>query len=101
MKDTTQVRLVTIVAEAVLEASILALLREHGVSGYTISDARGQGSRGRRTGEIPGENVRVETLVSADTAKALLDEVSKRWFEDYAIVAWIGDVEVVRGAKYR
>lgn len=101
MRDTTQVRLVTIVAEAVLEASILALLREHGVSGYTITDARGQGSRGRRTGEIPGENVRIETLVSADTAKTLMHEVAERWFEDYAVVAWIGDVDVVRGGKYR
>lgn len=101
MNATAQVRLVTIVAEAVLEASILALLKEIGVSGYTAADARGEGSRARRTGEIPGENVRIETLVAPETARRLLAEVSQRWFADYAIVAWASDVEVVRGGKYR
>ncbi len=101
MTGTAQVRLVTIVAEAVLEASIIALLKEVGVSGYTATDARGEGSRGRRTGEIPGDNVRIETLVAAETASRLMAEVAERWFADYAIVAWIGDVEVVRGGKYR
>lgn len=101
MKETVQVRLVTIVAEAVLEASIIALLKEHRVSGYTTSEVRGEGSRGRRTGEIPGDNVRVETLVSPETAGALMDEISKRWFPDYAVVAWASDVDVVRSGKYR
>jgi nitrogen regulatory protein P-II 2 len=101
MNATSPVRLVTIVAEAVLEASILALLRELGVSGHTSSEARGEGSRGRRTGELPGDNVRIETLVLPETAATLMDEVSRRWFEDFAIVAWVTEVEVVRGGKFR
>lgn len=95
------VRLVTIVAEAVLASSIFALLKEQGVSGYTLTEVRGEGSRGRRTGEIPGENVRIETLVSPATADALLAEIARRWFADYAIVAWATNVSVVRGAKFR
>lgn len=101
MSARTPVRLVTIVAEAVLQASIVALLKEVGVAGYTIVEAAGEGSRGRRTGEIPGDNVRVETLVAPDTADHLMAAVADRWFADYAIVAWVVDAEVVRGAKYR
>lgn len=94
------VRLVTIVAEAVLAPSIIALLKETGVSGYTLVDASGEGSRGRRTGEIPGDNVRVETLVALETADALLAQLSQRWFADYAVVAWVVDAEVVRDSKF-
>lgn len=101
MSRNARVRLVTIVAEAVLAPSIVALLKETGVSGYTLVDARGEGSRGRRTGEIPGDNVRVETLVAAETADALLSQLEQRWFADYAVVAWVVDAEVVRESKYR
>ena len=92
--------LVTIVAENVLTEAILAKLEGIGVSGYTVSDARGRGSRGRRTGEIPGENVRIETLVGEDTAARVLQAMAETYFADYAIVAWAAEVAVVRGAKY-
>lgn len=95
-----EVRLVTIVAESVLAASIVAALRELGVSGYTLTEARGQGSRGRRTGEIPGDNVHIEVLASAATAERILATVSERWFADYAVVAWVTTASVVRGSKF-
>ena len=94
-------KLVTIVAETILTEPLLAGLERLGVSGYTVSDARGKGSRGRRTGELPGENVRIETLTGEETAARILDLLAERWFPDYAVVAWVSDVEVVRGDKYR
>jgi nitrogen regulatory protein P-II 2 len=94
-------KLVTIVAEAVLAESLVVALEQIGVTGYTMSDAEGRGSRGRRTGEIPGENVRIETLTGTDTAERILDMLAERYFPDYAIAAWVADVAVVRGEKYR
>lgn len=100
MSATERRKLLTVVAEAVLEESLVATLGRMGVSGWTITDARGRGSRGRRSGEIPGANVRIETLVGAETAALILDALAERFFADYAIVAWITDVDVVRGDKY-
>jgi nitrogen regulatory protein P-II 2 len=97
---TARLRLVTIVAEAVLAESLVVGLRDLGVSGYTMSDARGEGSRGRRTGEIPGENVRIETLVTPETADRILEMLAERYFADYALVAWVVEADVVRGDKY-
>lgn len=97
---TATVSLVTIVAESVLLDHLVDLLREHGASGYTVHDARGQGSRGRRVGEIPGDNVRIESLVAADVAQHVLEALSVRYFANYAVVAWVTDVRVARGEKY-
>ena len=43
MTNAVGVKLVTIVAEAVLTARLAALVREVGASGYTLSDAEGEG----------------------------------------------------------
>lgn len=100
MNTTEHRKLVTIVAEAVLTEAILAAVERLGVSGYTVSDARGKGSRGRRTGEIPGENVKVEILASEASANRMLEMLAEKYFPDYAIVAWVVDADVVRGEKY-
>ena len=42
-------KLVTIIAESSVERTLMRDLDELGISGYTISDARGGGSRGQRT----------------------------------------------------
>ncbi len=97
---TVRLKKVTIIAEGVLEAQIVRALRELGASGYTISEARGEGSRGVRASEWEGHNVMVETLVGPETAERILAHVSETYFEHYAVVAYVADVEVVRGAKY-
>ncbi len=96
----TQVKLVTIIAEAVLEDLLVKELRTRGASGFTRSEVRGEGSRGRRVGDVEGANVRLEALVSAETADAITTAVAERFFENYAIVVFVQDVAVVRGEKY-
>lgn len=72
-----------------------------GASGYTLGDATGQGSRGlRSTTIVDGENLRLETVVSAEVADRLLDALARDYFPHYAVVAWIADVAVVRGGKF-
>ena len=101
MNRTETCKLVTIIAEAVLAEALVVALERAGVTGYTVSDARGRGSRGRRTGEIPGENVRIETLTGPESAERILDMLAERYFPDYAIAAWVTDVAVVRADKYQ
>jgi nitrogen regulatory protein P-II 2 len=92
---------VTIVGEAVLAERLPEELRAMGATGWTMCEARGDGARGVRTGPFPGANVRIETIVSAETARLILDRLAAEYFPNFALVAWVSAVEVVRGDKYR
>jgi nitrogen regulatory protein P-II 2 len=87
---TTPLKLVTIVGESVL-----------GATGWTICEARGEGSRGMRASPVPGDNIRIEAVVSEAVADRILAALSTEYFPHFALVAWISDVQVVRGEKYR
>jgi nitrogen regulatory protein P-II 2 len=97
---TVPLKLLTIVAEAVLEPLLLADLRELGARGYSIGSVRGEGSRGVRASEWEGSNIRIETIVSPEAADRILDRVVEKYFAHYAVIAWLAEVEVVRGEKY-
>ena len=93
-------KLVTIVAEAVLEDRLLRDLQQLGVRGWTVSTARGKGSRGLRVSDWEGGNVRIEVLANEQVADKVLDLLAEQYFPAYAVVAWVENVQVVRGEKY-
>lgn len=97
---TTPMTLLTVVAEDVLEPRLLRLLRDHGARGYTVTDARGEGSRGMRQG-AEGSNIRVEIIAPPDLAERILDDLRERYFASYAVVAWLSEIRVVRDTKYQ
>ncbi|MBO6575595.1 MAG: hypothetical protein JJ896_11380 [Rhodothermales bacterium] len=100
MKTTTPLKLVTIVTERILEDRLLRKLEEFGVSGYTLTQATGRGSRGVRASEWEGPDTKIETLVSAEVAEKIVDHVSQKFFEHYAVIVYVLDAHVVRGEKY-
>lgn len=100
MTTLVPMRLVTIVAESVLQDRLLAAVMEAGATGYTISPAAGVGSRGLRATTLGGENLRIEALLPDPAADALMGALARDWFPHYAVVAWVTAVEVLRGAKY-
>jgi nitrogen regulatory protein PII len=97
---TVTLRKVTIVAEAFLEDRILREIRERGARGFTIAQVRGEGARGVRSSEWEGRNVRIESLVSAEAADRIVTHIAEHYFPNYAVIAWVEAVEVVRGEKY-
>lgn len=96
----TTLKRVTIISEAFLEERLLADLKRLGARGYTLTEARGEGSRGVRASEWEGNNLRIETIVSAEVATALLSHLAERYFASYAVIAFQDTIEVVRGEKY-
>lgn len=98
--DLHELYVVTLIAEPVLEDHITRDLLEYGATGYTVIEARGKGTRGIRTGDIPGSNVRIETVVTKSVAERILRRVQEKWFESYAVIAWAHPTRVVRGDKY-
>jgi len=97
---TMSAKLVTIVAEPVLEEPLVADLHALGARGHTASASRGAGSRGMRASDPPGAGVRIEVVVSDAVADRILDHVATRYFPHYAVIAFVADVQVVRGEKY-
>lgn len=94
-------KLLTIVCEAALESTLLGDLESLGARGYTVTDARGKGSRGRRDASWgPLANIRVEVLCSAETARTLCDALRKRYYDNYSMILFVADVEVLRPEKF-
>lgn len=93
-------KLVTIIAESVIEARLTADLKKKGARGYTVTQAAGRGSRGIRVSDVESGNVKIETIVSPEVADAILEHLQKTYFAHYAVIAYLENVEVVRGDKY-
>lgn len=93
-------KLVTIIAEGFLEERLVRDIKKLGAKGYTITAARGEGSRGVRASEWEGGNIRLETVVSPLVAEKILGYLAEVYFANYAVIAFVENVEVVRGDKY-
>ena len=93
--------LLTLITEATIEASLLRDLDRLGVRGYTVSDARGRGSRGVRDAAWDeARNIRVEVICARAQAETLLAHLQARYFANYAMVATLSEVEVLRPGKF-
>jgi nitrogen regulatory protein P-II 2 len=97
---TVQMRLVTIIAEHVLRDRIVDEIRRLGAHGYTLTEVRGEGTRGIHASEWQGGNAKIEALVAPEVAERILEHMAGSYFRDYAVVAYVTTVEVVRGEKF-
>ncbi len=99
--DSHQRKLLTIIAEAVLEHQLTQMLDKLGASGYTISDARGRGSRGVRNADWASSgNIRIEVVCGEALAISIEDYLFKNYYNNYAIIAFLTDVAVMRPEKF-
>jgi nitrogen regulatory protein PII len=94
-------RLLTIVTEAVLERELVGELDALGVRGYTITDARGRGSRGTRKSDWAQEgNIRVEIVCEPSVADRIAARLREQYYDHYAMILFIQDVSVLRPDKF-
>ena len=83
------------------EQSTRTLATRLGARGYTVTDARGRGSRGVRDANWDeAANIRIEVICSRDIAESLLDHLQQHYYANYAMVACLHEVEVLRAAKF-
>ena len=94
-------RLLTIVTEAALERVLIAELESLGVRGFTITDARGKGSRGSRQSDWAQEgNVRIEIVCEPALAERVAARLRERYYDHYAMILYLQDVSVLRPDKF-
>ena len=99
--ELTARKLLTIVTEAALEDKLVVDIETLGARGYTITDARGKGSRGQRDAAwASNANIRIEVLCDADAARAIFTALRERYYDNYSMVIYVGDVDVLRPEKF-
>ncbi len=93
--------LLTIICEAALESRLIKDLEHLGAPGWTISDARGRGSRGvRNAGWDRDGNIRVEIICTHELAERAAHYIQQRYYDNYAMVCFLSEVEVLRPSKF-
>lgn len=100
MFSTTPHRLVTVIAERSVRDRLLDALHELGATGHTIHDVHGEGSRGAHVALDDRPSVKIETIVTAPVAEAIVAHVAERYFQHHAVIVYVQEVAVVRGSKY-
>ncbi len=91
---------VTIVAERLLQSRLLAMLEQEGTTGYTMLAAEGRGSRGVNAADFEGRHLQLETIVSPEVARRILERIADELLEDYAVIVYLSDVTVLRRHKF-
>jgi hypothetical protein len=93
--------LLTIVTESVLERQLAEDIKRLGAHGYTITEARGEGSRGVRSADWEyNANIRIETICEQSVAEAILAHLVRTYYANYAMIAFTSEVEVMRPEKF-
>jgi hypothetical protein len=94
-------KLLTVITEAAVEGPLIRDIERQGAHGYTITDARGKGTRGvRNAGWEASGNIRIEVVCDANTATKISIFLQEKYYDNYAMILFVSDVEVLRPEKF-
>ena len=100
-EDQNTRKLLTVITEAALENSLAHEADELGIHGYTISNARGKGEHGtRNAGWETSGNIRFEVICNAEFARKIARHLQNKYCENYAMILYLSDVEILRPEKF-
>jgi nitrogen regulatory protein PII len=93
--------LLTIITELTLEKTITKELKSLGARGYTITNARGRGTRGARRAEWDiDSNIRIEVVCKPEVARAIETSIQEKYYDDYGMIIFSSEVSVLRPDKF-
>lgn len=93
--------LLTVICEAALEKKLVADLDHLGAPGWTLSEARGRGSRGvRSAGWDTDGNIRLEIICNRELAERIAEHLQMHYYDNFAMVCYLADVQVLRPSKF-
>lgn len=94
-------KLVTIVCETLAREHLTRLLADVGAHGYTLFAVEGEGSQGRRPGDIAEfGNIQVQVVVPPAVAGQLMARLQAEFFHRFAMIAYESDIQVLRPGKF-
>jgi len=93
-------QLITIVAESVVEQKLIDDVKKCGAKGYSVSHVRGEGVTGKNSLDLNGPSIRLESVVTEKVAESILEMLAEKYFEKYAVIAWITPALVARPDRF-
>ena len=95
------VKLLTITCEILAQKNVIDILKNHNITGYTTYEVEGNGEKGLRGQGIQAEkNIKVEIIMREEKLSAVVEDISRTLFPDFAIILYVSDVGVVRTEKF-
>lgn len=95
--STVNRKLVTIITEAALEPELIRNIERLGAKGYTITDARGKGSRGVRDASWDeARNIQMEVICDEDVALAITEHLQGQHYDHYGMILFATDIKLLR-----
>lgn len=98
--NTAPRQLITIVAESVVEQKLIDDIKRCGAKGYSVSHVRGEGVTGKATLDLNGPSIRLESVITEKVADAILEMLAQKYFDRYAVIAWITPAHVARPDRF-
>jgi hypothetical protein len=87
--------LLTILSEAVLEDTLIDEIMAQGAKGYTITEARGRGTHGLRSGKwSAGGNIRIDVVGDPDLCGRIVARLQAEYEKDYGLLMFTTPVEL-------
>jgi len=94
-------KLVVLVCEEALETIIAPELLAAGAKGYTVTEARGRGSRGVQDARwLLASNLRIEILCNEEVARRIVEIIATQYSDNFGLVVYTLDVQTIRGDKF-
>jgi nitrogen regulatory protein P-II 2 len=100
LMHTVHMKRVVIIGDGDVEYRLVKEVQVLGATGYTCCDARGQGERGIRPRHAESGNTKIEIIATAEVARKILAHVATHYFEKYAMIAYLDEIEVLQGEKF-
>ena len=98
--NTVRMKRITIIGDENVRYRIVKEIKELGATGYTEYLVNGQGERGIRPRHAEPPNAKIEVIATPEVANRIFEHVAANYFENYAMIAFLDDVEVLRGKKF-
>jgi nitrogen regulatory protein P-II 2 len=100
LMKTVRMKRLTIIVENSIEYLVAQDAHELGATGFTYTVVHGQGAKGTRPNRWQGPNAKIEIIATPEVAERIFEHVAKKYFDEYATIAFMDDVEVLRGQKF-
>lgn len=97
---TVRMKRITIIGDETVRHRILKEVQDMGATGHTEYMVHGRGARGVRPRHAEPPNAKIEVIATPEVAERILEHMAEHYFENYAMIAFLDDVEVLRGEKF-
>lgn len=95
------VRLLCIVAEAVLRERLIDDFDALGVTGYTLLEGRGRSIGGMMVDHWQGDVIEFQVVTSPEQCDRIAIHLRERYFRHHSLILYAQDVQVLRPERYR